>query len=784
LAAGAGSAQAAEQTFVVRVPGEPLKAALLDFAVQTDISLGVERLGQCANRTVSLVGRYSRRGGLDRLLAGSGCGYRQLDRQAFDIVRLAPPQPAPAAAPPAPADLSELVVVATMRATPADRLAYAVSHYSGRNLASEGVRDTSDLALVTPSMTVTNLGSGRDKILLRGLSDGPLTGQAQSMVGLYLDDTRLTYNAPDPDLRLVDIAGVEVLRGPQGALYGAGSLGGVVHIITIRPDAARFSASATATVAATQGGAASEAVDAVINAPLPGHRGAVRLVGYGESQGGYMDDAVLGIKNANASRRRGGRAAVTVALDNRWTLSAGATSQAIDAADTQYSLAGDPAYVRTNRVLEPHDNDFTEYHVSLSGDLSWGQLRWSTSHVRHGLDSRYDATAAPPVPTPNGPAVFDEADRIDSIASQAIVTANDAAAIQWLAGAFVAHTLQTVSSTLTVLTAPSALALQARRRDRLDEGALFGEITAPLNSAVSLTVGGRIFTAPISVSSATQTPLSGGASAFTGGVGAVGFAPKFVLSYAPTPHALIYVQAAEGYRSPGVNTAGPPGQVFSGPGGPEPYRLFQSDELWSVEAGGKFKFLDDRLRLQLIGFEAFWRNIQSDQLLSSGLPFTANLGDGQNSGVEFEGDFRAGALTLSGQFLLNAPELTRANPALASRSDFSLSAVPDLSVGAVAHYAWMLAGGDSFALDGRATYVGQSRLVLSASPAPVMGGYATGRLAATFASRRWRTTLAVDNPADAKGNTFAYGNPFTVRSTRQITPLRRRTVSLAVTMSY
>ena len=110
--------------------------------------------------------------------------------------------------------------------------------------------------------------------------------------------------------------------------------------------------------------------------------------------------------------------------------------------------------------------------------------------------------------------------------------------------------------------------------------------------------------------------------------------------------------------------------------------------------------------------------------------------------------------------------------------------MPDVSVGAVAHYDWTLAGGDSFALDGRATYVGQSRLVLSASPAPVMGGYATGRLAATFASSRWRTTLAIDNPADAKGNTFAYGNPFTVRSTRQITPLRPRTLSLAVTMSY
>jgi len=326
--------------------------------------------------------------------------------------------------------------------------------------------------------------------------------------------------------------------------------------------------------------------------------------------------------------------------------------------------------------------------------------------------------------------------------------------------------------------------MPSKFRPSCDEAAAFGEVVVPVTAAVSLTVGGRVFTAPNRVSSTNQAPSAGGTVSYAGGVGGVGFAPKVVVAYSPSPQALVYVQASEGYRSAGVNTTGPSNQVFGGAGAADPQRVFQGDELWSLEAGGKFKFCDDRLRIQLIAFDAFWKNIQSDQLLTSGLPFTANIGDGQNIGVEFEAGYRVGGLDLNGQLLLNKPELTKASPAFAARTDFTLSAVPDLSVGASARYTWALGGDRTLALDGRWAYVGSSRLVLSASTAPKMGDYATARLAATLAARRWEVTVAIDNPADVYGNTFAYGNPFTVRTTRQITPLRPRTLSVALKLAY
>ncbi|MFH7396949.1 TonB-dependent receptor plug domain-containing protein, partial [Pseudomonas syringae group genomosp. 7] len=83
-----------------------------------------------------------------------------------------------------------------------------------------------DIGFQVAGLTTTNLGPGRDKILLRGLSDGAFTGQTQSIVALYLDEVPITYNAPDPDLRLADLERVEVMRGPQGTLYGGGTIGG------------------------------------------------------------------------------------------------------------------------------------------------------------------------------------------------------------------------------------------------------------------------------------------------------------------------------------------------------------------------------------------------------------------------------------------------------------------------------------------------------------------------------------------------------------------------------
>ena len=771
------------------IPPGPMAGALVAFAVQGKISLGLKAAEACRGASPGLIGRVTIEAGLERLLSGSGCRFRRLDSRAYDIIApRRPPPPAILSVVPQVAgeenEISELVVVATQRPTRQDRLPYAVSSLSQTELRRQGAHDMSDVAALSPAMTVTNLGMGRDKVLLRGLSDGPLTGLTQALVGIYLDDTRLTFNAPDPDLRLVDVDRVEILRGPQGALYGSGSLTGVVRLVSSEPDPERSSVSLAATGSQTDGGRPSASVDAVVNAPLWADRAAIRLVGYHEVDGGYIHDLKLGVDHANRTERDGGRATAKLDINNRWSVTLAALVQDISADDTQYGELGRGRNARTVNVAEPHDNDFREVDLRVAGDPNWASLRASVAYIRHGLFSRYDATNTPPAPVPPGPAAFDERDKIDSLVAETALMSRGDGRFQWLAGAFFAHTWEASHSTLTALAPPASVRYEELRRDRLDEGALYGQATERLFKTVEITAGGRLFASVDAVTSNDTAYFGQPSTPYAGHVSQVGFAPKLVIADHLAPWLMVYVQADEGYRAPGINTAAASNETLHGPGGSEPLRAFKGDELWSEEAGAKLTALDGRLRLDAAVYEVEWRNIQSDQLLPSGIPFTANVGHARNLGVEVEGLYRTGGLELRCEMLLNEPELDRANPAFPILSQNGLGVVPDDSFGVGAHYDRRIWDRWTVAFDTHWNYVGASHLMLNIAALPRMGDYVTGRVATTLSNDRWRLTLAVDNPADVQGNTFAYGNPFTVRYRQQITPLRPRTITLGVAVSY
>ena len=123
----------------------------------------------------------------------------------------------------------------------------------------------------------------------------------------YLDDIPVNYNAPDPDLRLTDVERVETVRGPQGALYGSGALAGVYRIVANKPDPEGFSAGLQVQAAKTRGGSASYVSEGFANLPL-GPDAALRVVGYYDDQGGYLDNVSLRLSNVDSTNRQGGRA--------------------------------------------------------------------------------------------------------------------------------------------------------------------------------------------------------------------------------------------------------------------------------------------------------------------------------------------------------------------------------------------------------------------------------------------------------------------------------------------
>src|SRR5262249_1992977 len=139
---------------------------------------------------------------------------------------------------------------------------------TGQDLESDRARTTNDLTDQVAELTTTNLGAGQDKVFLRGLTDSIVPGLSESMVGIYLDEARIGDDAPDPDLRLVDIERVEVLNGPQGTLYGAGSLGGLLRIVTHKPETDEYQAMFEASIADTKHGDLSSGFETMLNVPI------------------------------------------------------------------------------------------------------------------------------------------------------------------------------------------------------------------------------------------------------------------------------------------------------------------------------------------------------------------------------------------------------------------------------------------------------------------------------------------------------------------------------------
>ena len=783
----AGAAQAETRAF--QLPAEPLEAALIRFAVQGSVSVGGLPARGCAGRSHPVAGTMAPAQALAALLP-PGCGFETLDARSFRIVGR-PVAAAPAATPPAarrsPTDvavqprLEELVVTAEKRPEFLTRSASAVSVLSAADVDALGGKSFDEVSAQVVGVSVTNLGSGRDKIFVRGLSDGSFTGKTQSTVGLYLDEVPITYNAPDPDLRLADIDRVEVLRGPQGTLYGSGSMGGIVRIVTAKPDVAAFAGAVSAEGMLTQHGAPSSGLEAMANLPLPGGRAAVRAVAYSDERGGYIDNPVLGLRDVNYSRRSGGRFAALALLPGGWTVEAGLAHQSIATADSQYTQGFDGPLTRDAFVREPHDNDFSEVSGTASRIGGAADIKISTAFIDHALGTRYDATGA--FRAAGGSrtgGAFDEDKHIKLWATEALFASNSPGPLRWLAGAFVSYTDEMDQALLVGVRPPEPPRTIYRRRDELTETALYGELAYDLSPRLTATVGGRWFMTRVTTRAADFQLAADPLAPIHERLTDTGLAPKVRLSFAATPDVVVYAQVQEGYRAGGFNIP-----AAAGGGAPETVAAqFRPDHLWNYEIGAGLPLFDHTLVLRGAVFHADWRGLQTDQRLASGLPMTVNIGDGSNTGVEAEATWRPDQrLQVRANLLLDTPQITRAADVFPARRDIGLPGVPG-AMGAVdVRYRWRLGRFDA-ETSAQVAYVGRSYLTFDGGSGNAMGGYASSRIAGALGTGAWRVTAYVDNVADERGNTFAFGNPFSRARATQATPLRPRTVGLAVARAF
>ncbi|MFN4177305.1 MAG: TonB-dependent receptor domain-containing protein [Phenylobacterium sp.] len=785
-ACAAGSAGAADARVRVSISPKSYADALIDLGVQANISIvGTSACGRGGRAELS--GRFTVDEALERLLDGAPCRFRIVDARTVRIT----PEPQPSGPRPVrrPADqpmlVSELVVTAAKRPASLDRLPAGVSAISREQAALTGAADVGQTVGQVAGVLTTNLGPGRDKLLIRALSDGTFTGRARSTVSTYLDQAPINYNAPDPDLRLVDIERVEVVRGPQGALYGSGALSGIYRIVTRKPDLDAPAGGLAATLAATKGGDPSREVEGYLSLPLATGRAAIRLAAYHDRRGGYLDDALSGESNLDSTVRNGGRAALRLRLGDAWELDALAATQHLRSRDAQYAY---PAYggQRANRIREGHDNDFDHAALTLTGDLDGVGVSSSTAYVRHTYTSQYDASDAVEFYNffrrPRGDAgAYLENTRVSMLVEDLVLRSRGDGRFGWLAGAFGSVSLERSPSFVEFVSATGdrTVVYREARKDRQAELAVYGEGRYEFAPGWTATVGGRLFETRVRTSNDLRV-LAPGVSR----VGAwertfQGFSPKLSLQREFGDGNMVYALISEGYRPGGFNTAGL--QPI------RPARFgFRPDRLRNFEAGAKLRFFDGRMALRAASYYDEWANIQTDQYRLTGLAYTANVGDARVYGLEtevgYDWDF---GLSVQANVLVADSRLDDPNMDFATRLNTALPGVPKTSGGLVAVYQRPLTGDLVLRLAGEASYVGASLLSFDATLQPRMGDFVRARLSAELATDVWSAAVFVSNPLDDASDTFAYGNPFSYRTIRQVTtPQRPRTLGVRLSAAF
>ncbi len=761
------------------IPAQRLDNALITLGNAAQISIGGIDQRLAGVRSKAIHGRMTIAQALTTMLRGTGFTYQIVDTRTVRIVALAPrskpgrPAPRPAVPPPrasaAPPPPAEIVVTATKQGQ-------ALDSYPGtahiESVGTVGLGESQGTAAIVariPTLTSTNLGPGRNKLFVRGIADSSFSGPTQSTVGLYLGDLRLTYNAPEPDLRLYDIDRIEVIEGPQGTLYGAGALGGIVRIVPKTADDGGLHASATAGRSVTHGGEPGYDLGGMINLPIIADRVALRVVGYRQVEGGYIDNVTLGARNTNRTRIDGARANLRIKPGDAWTIDLNALIQNIDSRDGQYAESDQPLRTHAANIAQPHDNDFLAAGLEIAKD--WGDLKLisSTGIVDHDLSETFDATGYGGNPQVQ---IFEGHEAIRLLTHETRLSHRGASGNSWVAGIGFVRNIDRIDRRLGPLAAPATL---ARLRNQKTEAAIFGEATQRIAPRLSGTLGARL------VFAETIGELMGGADeGFEPRRRQLRFLPTAALSWKPRPELLTFLRYQSGFRSGGIAITS--GQANTA-------QRFDSDSIHTVELGVRLGSEADTSRPRFSGgittFYSIWTDIQADLIGADGLPFTDNIGRGTIYGGEINARWHASdQLFFDGALFLNRSALT--NPA-EGFDEADERPLPNIArTGARFSAAWEKPLSDSlrFKLDGTARLIGASSLGTTAPLILEHGETTQVDLSASLAARDWTLTLDATNLLNVSGNSFSYGNPFTVADGKQITPLRPRTLRLALRLGF
>lgn len=673
--------------------------------------------------------------------------------------------------------VEEVVVTASHREQRLSEVPIATTALTQNDLARAGATRVQDVVRFSPGFSITSAGANRDRIAVRGIATSQSQFLQQATVGQFVDEIVTDPGAGATttfDSRLFDVARVELLRGPQGTLFGSGSLSGALRILTNKPDLDAFHVATEARAEAIEDGEMGGGASGMLNVPLVSGKLGLRAVAYAHEEGGYVDNATLHQDDVNSERVRGGRLIVGAQPLDRLSLQATALYQNSETFGSFGSVAtpglGVPAedYQALQNLNSRTELEFSAANLVAQLDLGFASLLSSTSYSEREFTLTDDGTpyltvisrllgvpggltTPTPAVTPSSAHQFSQELRLASTGDHvldwtvgAIYIDRDARGGQWI-----------VSPALTPLVgSPNLYALDVQSAQ--SEKALFGELSWDITSRFTATAGLRASRTSISFDTLAAGYLATGSftrtNMFSGSKDADTVTPRFALSYALSDDARIYAQAAKGFR-----TGGPNATASALLGIPATY---EPDSLWNYELGVKSYWLDRRVNLNAALYYIDWQDLQLG-LSRSGVAFTGNAGAARSYGVEIETAVRLaerwtlGSSLFGGQAEVteSVPTLTRPGGMLGVISGERLPATPEFTSTTFVEFQ-PTTGRYATTLRAEHAYVGASYVDFSSRGAK-LGDYHLVNLRATLRLSAVDLVLYVDNALNDDGRTAA-----------------------------
>jgi len=700
--------------------------------------------------------------------------------------------------------LEEIMVTASKRSVSLQDVPMSITALDSDALERIGATTLLDFAVKVPNLGMAYEADGRfdsSSPSIRGVF-------GQGTTGFYLDDTPVNASILP---RIMDLERIEVLRGPQGSLYGARSMGGTIRMITKQPNLQESTGTIHVTGSTVTDGDENYGIDGSLNIPIVEDVFALRVSGYyGENSGiydrVYKESWIEGgsgairpttspkfSKNENTDDEKywGGQVAALWQITDSLSFTPKLIAQKVDADGMPFADI-DADETTTLRFFDTDESGTDEWYIA-SGTFNWeieaGTFVSTTSWFDRETDESEEITDflhglfnnVIGIPIDPLESRITTVEQYESLTHETRFTSLFEGDWQFTAGIFYAdaewdhdypRTVQTgLGDAIDEFTGAPGLGQDCvngfcltdddlifitNTLTTVEEIAIFGEVTYNVNERWSVTAGGRWYDTKVEATNTSDGFANSGFSSYSAKQDESGFNPKIMAEAIVNDDMNVYASASKGFRIGGIN-----GNLADGLCGEElaeknidplKARTYDSDELWSYELGFKSTLADSRITLNAAVYYIDWTDMQQQNRLACGFQFVANAGEAESKGFEFEltGVVIDGLIGTLGVGYTDA-EITDAGDVPGLEKGDTILGVPDWTANGSLEYIFPVTGQWEGLLRADANYYGESTSAASGEPV-VRDDWSTLNLRAGMLNDSWELVLFADNITDERAN--------------------------------